>query len=158
MLSKEQQQQILDYEWIINTVCKKLGITDNDIRSELMLFMCQTIEKYDQTKGVKLGTYLYSSVYLRALRLLSNQRKYKNKNIFISYVMVTMPQRKNKSIIYECVETPEEQQVLTYIIQGYKRREISAKMSIKSSQVKKIYDNYVDKMRVKYQNEPKIDI
>lgn len=158
MLSQEQQQLILEYQWIINTVCKKLCITDADIRSELTLFMCQTIEKYDQTKGVKLGTYLYSSVYLRALRLLKYYYKYQNKNV-LTPIMLSGECRTTKThtILYQSIRTPEERQIITYTIQGYKNREIAHLMGIKPSQVKQIYVAFTERLIQEHQNEPKIN-
>ena len=160
MLSTAQQQQIIDNEWIINTVCKRLNITDHDIRSELTLFMCQTIAKYDESKGATLGTYLFSSVYLRALRLLKEKTKHNYHYVLtdIAPVPINAPKDNSKiKIIYKRINCQMECDILTYKLQGYSGREISIMLSIPEHKVNRCYRKFVQRVQLEVQNKAKID-
>lgn len=162
MLSAEQQQQIIDNEWIINTVCKRLNITDNDIRSELTLFMCQTVAKYDESKGATLKTYLFSSVYLRALRLLALQGKYKYYYILTdiapSPVECHKPHTNSKmKIVYKHIQCKTEEKIIKYKLEGYTGKEISTKLKMSAHQVNRTYRKFVKRVQQEIQNNPEID-
>ena len=158
MLSPQQQELILENKWIINTVAKRLSITDEDIKNELMLFMCNTIEKYDPAKGVKLGTYLFRSVYLRALRLLKNESQYKNRYIISEFITKREVRIRDgrMSMLIECIDTQQERDIVSLYLQGYKRQEIADKLGIKRYKVEQIKRELIQRTREIYDLSPKL--
>ena len=161
MLSADQQQVIINNEWIINTVCKRLNITDTDMRSELTLFMCQTIAKYDESKGASLKTYLFSSVYLRALRLLALEGKYKYHYILMDIAPSPIEQPKTNNskmkIVYKHIQCKTEEKIIKYKLEGYTGKEISTKLKMSAHQVNRTYRKFVKRVQQEIQNNPEID-
>ena len=61
-LTNEQQKQIENSLWVVNTVLKKQGIDYNeDMRQSAIMYMCECLLRYDPDKGVKWTTYAYKN-------------------------------------------------------------------------------------------------
>ena len=79
MLTQDQQDKIINSEWVINSVLNKLGCLGNeDLKQSAWMYMCQCIQRFDSTKDVKWTTFAYKNILLYIKRMRSEQRKKDN--------------------------------------------------------------------------------
>ena len=78
-MTPQQQQTIIDSEWIVNTALKRQGIISEDLKQDALLYMCKIISRYNASFGVKWETYAYKNVYLYLKRRKSAEIKVKSR-------------------------------------------------------------------------------
>ena len=138
MLSLEQQSIIENSLWVVNTALKKQGLQkDEDLRQSAILYMCECLERFDNSKNVAWTTFAYKNVYLYIKRT-ANKQKVKNAaiigcDIFDVPEAVATPLKENleketnddlvNKIKSKC--TKDEIKVIELKLQGYKGFEIS---------------------------------
>lgn len=82
MLTQEQQSTIENSLWVVNTALKRQGLSnDDDLRQDAMLYLCEIIQRFDESKGIKWTTYAYKSIYFYIKRIQKRKKKLKNREI-----------------------------------------------------------------------------
>lgn len=133
MLSAEQQQ-IIDSDnsrKLVNGILKKLGFGhDEDLRQDAMCYLCECIQRFDRSKGVKWTTYAYKNIFMFIKRKERRRSQKASQTIdFSSFADNADDLLSDKSTLIaiatglaEC--TPEERQIIKLRYGGYKICEI----------------------------------
>lgn len=141
-MTKAEQKFVLDNLWIVNTVCKQLHIRDCDIRADLVLFLCELVKKVDKSRENKPTTYLFKSVYLKALRLLKKANEKETYEFCVDDLIysscddqpIDIDSIIKASIIKQCAKSEYEKQIIHMFECGAKSSDIAnvLKCNIKS--------------------------
>ena len=140
MLSAEQQRIIENSLWVVNTVLKEQRLqADEDLRQSALCYLCDCINRFDESTHTKWTTYAYKTVYMFVKRYRKRNQQYPSNVSTFSDMGETFvaenqsavsPQRKidNACLLKNlyAVCTPEEIEILELKRQGYKLVEIKA--------------------------------
>lgn len=157
MLTEEQQKIIENSLWVVNDALKKLNLQhDNDLRQDMILYMCKCLERFDATKGAKWETYAYKNIYFRIKRL--RQLRYnKTNNVVLIYeeTALDLLERPTESeveleeyidrINRECNE--HELLLIRYVSQGFTHQQIADKLGYSCTKVNKEIGDLRKKMK-----------
>ena len=160
-LTLEQQQEIENSLWVVNTALKRHGQSANeDLRQSAILYMCSCRLRFDPSLNVKWTTYAYRNVYLFIKRTLLKETRQNGYIINRDYNDISnLIPAEDKFDAIEGDETYlhnlcslEEKEVLGLKKQGFNDKEIAEILNCNTSKV-----NYcVNKIRQKikeYQKE-----
>lgn len=159
MLSLEQQKNIEDSLWVVNTALKRQGLqADEDLRQSAILYMCKCLERFDPTKKIKWTTYAYKNIFLYIKRM--HVRESKKSSIIVdddlyNLERVIQPIEDQNDIVESSyrldrvrgVCSAEERRVIDLKLQGYKAVEISALMKCSASKINACMQSIKDKAR-----------
>lgn len=74
-LTLEQQMEIEDSLWVVNSALKRQGQSKNeDLRQSAILYMCSCRLRFNPSLNVKWTTYAYRNVYLFIKRTLLKEK------------------------------------------------------------------------------------
>ena len=139
MLSAEQQRTIESSRRLVNGILKELELQrDEDLRQEIMCYLCECIQRFNPDGGTKWTTYAYANVWMFVKRYKKRARRYASQvsdftNMGEQYVPETALQvNPQHAIDSACllktlytVCTPEEVKILELKRKGYKLHEIA---------------------------------
>lgn len=144
-MTQAEQELVLNNLWIVNTVCKQLHIKDYDIRADLTLFLCELVSKVDKGRENKPETYLFKSVYLRALRLLKNANKKRLMEFCVDDLMykvanttIDIDNIVKADIIKQCAENDYEKRVIEMLECGAKTSDIAIALKCNIKDIYKV--------------------
>lgn len=133
-MTPQQQQKVIDSMWIVNTVLKRQGIDDEDLKQDAILYLCKTLERFDAEVGVKWETYAYKNVYLyikrQKLRQIKVNSRYCNEIII---GRVYEPSLEYMSLKRVCSDNASK--LLDLRLQGYTNREAQKIMKVSGKTV-----------------------
>lgn len=154
-LTANQQSIIENSLWVVNTALKRQNLSCNeDLRQQAILYMCQCLLRYDQSKNIKWTTYAYKNVYLYIKRM---HLKESYKQLFesgedlivigekMTPIEPTFDEFTTKDILAVC--SPTERQILSLKLNGYKYEEMSIILKCSESKIKKDMHNIREKTR-----------
>lgn len=155
MLSLEQQSIIENSIWVVNTALKKQGLQyDKDLKQSAILYMCECLERFDQSKKIKWSTYAYKTVFLYIKRTHAKEMK---KCSFVVNDEISTLQLPNKTddnlhgdMIIDSIKelcNPAEIKVLELRDYGYKIAEISKILGCSVSKINSYISTIKEKAR-----------
>jgi len=159
MLTEEQQKIIENSLWVVNDALKKLNLQhNNDLRQDMILYMCKCLERYDTAKGVKWETYAYRSVYLRIkwLQIVKYKKSFYSQGVTLcDDSALDLLERPTESeveleeyidrINRECNE--HELLLIRFVSQGFTHQQIADKLGYSCTKVNKEIGELRKKMR-----------
>lgn len=158
MLTKEQQKIIEGSLWVVNDALMKLNLQhDNDLRQEMILYMCKCLERYDKSRGIKWETYAYRSVFLRIkwLQIVKYKKSFYTQGVVLcdETMLDFLEQPKDNEqmadyidrINRECNE--HELTLIRYVVQGFTHQQIANKLGYSCTKVNKEIGELRKKMR-----------
>lgn len=126
MLNERQKQIIENSMWVINTIVKDLKQQHNeDLRQDLILYMCQLLDRYDPNMQTKWTTYAYKNIYLHARTLLRIEQEKQSKTIYVEEPKYYKEQKQSHTKLDERIKnlyekcTPKEKKVIIAYLEGY---------------------------------------
>ena len=123
MMTKEQQQMVLDSSWVVNTALQRLGVKhDEDLIQEGNFYLCKCSQNFNKEKNVLWSTYAYKSVYLYLKRVIKKRNETLNKTSCIEKAL-EIPIFDE----YEYINTNNDidNEILRLKVEGYTIKEIS---------------------------------
>lgn len=160
-LTLEQQEDIENSIWVVNTALKRQGqSTNEDLRQDAILYMCSCRLRFNPSLNVKWTTYAYRNVYLFIKRTLLKEKSKNGYIIKSDYNDISnLIPAEDKFDTIEGDDTylqqlcsTEEKQVLELKRQGYNGREIAAILNCSTSKVN-CYLNKVKQKVKEFQRE-----
>ena len=160
-LTLEQQEEVENSIWVVNTALKKQGQSMNeDLRQDAILYMCLCRLRFNPSLNVKWTTYAYRNVYLYIKRTLLKEKSKNGHIIKSDYNDISnLIPAEDKFDTIEGDDTYlrnlcsiEEKQVLELKKQGYNGREIATILNCSTSKVN-CYLNKVKQRIKEYQKE-----
>lgn len=143
-LTIEEQVEIENSIWVVNTALKKQGQSKNeDLRQSAILYMCACRLRFNPDMNVKWTTFAYRNVYLFIKRTLLKDKTKQGYLIKTDYNdLSNLIPAEDK---FDAIEgddkylqnlcNAEEQMIINYKKQGFNGREIAKKMNCSTSKV-----------------------
>lgn len=141
-LSTEQQSQIENSLWVVNSVLKKRNLSyDEDMRQSAILYMCECILRFDPSLNIKWTTYAYKNidyfVWKKSKEETANNSYISTHDIYEYKDIIQQPEPEQDKITYlkaiygTCNE--QERKILDLKKDGYSPKEISQIMNFSIS-------------------------
>ena len=145
-MTPQQQQTIIDSEWIVNTALKRQGIISEDLKQDALLYMCKLVDRFDASFGVKWETYAYKNIYLylkrQKLRQIKVNSRYCNEIII---GRVCEPNWEYIGLKMICDE--KESELLDLKLKGYTNFEAQKIMKVSEKKVTELNRRIKEKAR-----------
>lgn len=144
-LTLEQQQEIENSIWVVNTALKKQGLSNNeDMRQSAILYMCSCITRFDPNRNIKWTTFAYRNVYLFIKRTNSKERK--KSSIIVkedfdelaNFIVADNRDYGDAVGLSDCISSAcsrEEQVIINLKGQGFNNNEIANKLNCSTSKI-----------------------
>ena len=162
MLNADQQATIENSYWVVNTILKEQRLQANeDMRQAALLFMCECMQRFEPTKGVKWTTYAYKNVEMFIKRTLAKQHDrachvmaFGDFDMKDQDMLFEIPQKSGiqpvcdyQSLLKLC--TPTQAKVLELRREGYCLGKIGQKMGYSITQIRVILGEIKKNVRKK---------
>lgn len=145
MLSDEQKKIVLESEWIINSILKRLGINGNeDYKQEASLYMCKCIERFDNSFETKWTTFAYKNIYLYMKRFKKAEFRVKSR-LNNDFIVGRVSEPNWDYIDLKMICSDDAQKLLDLKLAGYTNAEAQKIMKCGDKKIGKLRKEIKDK-------------
>ena len=157
-LTQQQQDEIERSLWVVNTALKRQGLEhDKDLRQSAIVYMCECLFRYDNSKNVKWTTFAYKNVYLFIKRTRKREKSFQAQITYEieEYAEIQEEDHPKNTLIEHLREicTKKETQIIDLKLQGYRSYEIIRLLGITDRQMVVLMGSIRDKAKMLKEKE-----